>query len=390
MYNKLMKVLFRKSNKYNIGIICIAVLAIIIRLLHLFYNQSFYGDEIALYNNIRDYGYIELLKGLHSVQAAPPVFLLIEKFVFELYKNQTQFIIDFSLRLLPFICGVLSIFAFYKFNKLVLEEKRDRVISFLIFTINTQSVAYCAIFKQYSMELLVAIILLIISFKIIFQNTYKWYYMLIIAFAIWFSYSSVFILLPLFIYILFKKKEVLKQIILPLLISSICLYNFSIKYILSSSYIAMKNCWEGLDIGYIDLYHPTRIFIRFGEFFVFGATTPNKILTIFCGLLIVCLIIMFILSKNKYKYFLVTPILLVISASIFHKYPIVARLILFLWPLISIIIASYHSKFKKTVSLIMCFIAVLSCLYYVPSKYNSDIFQRNQIEYFKGYLNLTQ
>jgi hypothetical protein len=189
---------------------------------------------------------------------------------------------------------------------------------------------------------------------------------------------------------LFRKREYLREIAFPLLASSILLYSFSIKYILSSSYIAMTNCWAGLDFGYINLCHPTRIFIRFGEFFVFGATTPNKLLTIFCGLLIVYLISVFAFSKNKYKFFLLTPILLVIIASILHKYPIVVRLILFLWPIISIIIASYKFKFKKIFLSIVSIISILSCLYYVPNSFSLNLENRNQIEYSKGYLNLYQ
>lgn len=375
-----------KNNSFEFLILFVGIAAIVIRLIHLLYNPLYYGDESALYYNITQFGYSRLLKGLNYVQAAPPGFIAVSKFVYELCKNQTQYIIDLSLRLFPFLCSVLSVFAFWKFDKLIFDNNFQKITAFIIFSMNAQNVVYSAVFKQYSLELLVSIILLIISYKIVFTDKYKWYYAVIIALSVWLSYSSVFIIFPFLIYALIRKKNILKKIVPPLLISSILLWFVSFQSIISTSYIAMKTCWEELGFGYIDFFHPARIFIRFGEFILFGATTPYKILTIFCGLLIIYSIIVFLFSNNKYKLFLISPLFCVIIASVLHMYPIVVRLVLFLLPIISIIIASYNYRFKKVFLGIMLFLTLISALYYVPN-INLSVSQRNHYEQNKGYLN---
>ena len=239
------------------------------------------------------------------------------------------------------------------------------------------------------MELLVAIILYIIAYRIIFENTSKWWYFLLIALSVWFSYSCYFILAPLLIFLLLKNRTVFLKTVIPLIISFATFYSISLRYIISSSYLQMQDCWNGLDFGYLSFSHPLRLFIRTGEFFFWGGTTPYKILTILCGIFIVFLFITYLFSKHdkKLKLYLTTPILLVILASCLHKYPIVARLVLFTYPLLAIILVSYNYKFKKIILTTICFLAITSAIYYTPYSFDKP---RNSIEIQKGYMNIIQ
>ena len=383
---------FLNKNKYNILLILIAVIAVTIRLIHLLNNSMFYGDEVNLLNNVKLLGYKELIKGLDSVQASPPVFLIISKFVYELFKNSSSYTLDLYLRIFPFICGIISLVLFYIFDKKIFENKTQRLIAFLIFAINTQTIAYCTIFKQYTLELLTALALYIIAYDIVFKNKIKWYHPVIMLSSIWFSYSSCFILLPLCIYILIKQKQMIIQMLLPLAVSFAVFYETSFKYVLSSSYHDLINCWNGLEFGYLSIFHPCRTFIRVGEFFLFGASTPHKIATIICGIIILYAMITYLFSKensNIKKGFIITPIILTAIASLLHKYPVVARLTLFLYPLITVILAGYNYKFKRIFITLICICAVATAIYYTPKPSLPDNNSRNIIEYQKGYLDLT-
>ena len=373
------------SDKYLFAIIL--TIGILLRFVILFRNNLMYGDEIALFENIKTLSFSHLFRGLDNIQACPPAFLFLSKLM--LISPTHSYKQDLLLRIFPFIFGTASVFCFWRLCKLVIKDSVVRMLAFLVFTLNTQTIAYCTIFKQYSMELLVAIILYIIAYRIIFENTSKWWYFLLIALSAWFSYSCYFILAPLLIFLLLKNRTVFLKTVIPLIISFATFYSISLRYIISSSYLQMQDCWNGLDFGYLSFSHPLRLFIRTGEFFFWGGTTPYKILTILCGIFIVFLFITYLFSKHdkKLKLYLTTPILLVILASCLHKYPIVARLVLFTYPLLAIILVSYNYKFKKIILTSICFLAITSAIYYTPYSFDKP---RNSIEIQKGYMNITQ
>jgi len=382
--------LLRTAFAFNIILLIIAIFGIVIRLIHLIQNNAFYGDEIALYNNVKDKNYFELLQNLNFTQTSPVFFLFFSKIIFELTNLMPQYSIDLFLRLLPFVCGVLSIFVFYKFINLIFADKIDKICSFILFNFNTQCIAYCAIFKQYSLELLVSLILLIISYNIVFKDVCKLKYIVFISISLWLSFSSIFIVFPLFIFLFIKNKKVFFNTMLPYIINFILLFSVSLKHILSKSFFEMKTCWHSLDFGFFSLIHPQRILIRLGEFFVFGASSPYKIVTSIIGFLIIVAIVSFIFSKSissKNKFFILSPIVLVFCASALEIYPIVARLILFIYPLFVVIMVSYSLKYKKIYISIMLLTAILSTIYYIPA-FKVTENNRNYIEYNKGYLNL--
>ena len=274
---------------------------------------------------------------------------------------------------------------------LILINKSDKIIAFTLFTLNTQCIAYSAIFKQYSLELFISLILFIISYNIIFKNIIKLKYIIFISISLWFSFSSIFLTIPLLIFLMFKNIKDFFKVTIPYIVNFFILFIVSLKDILNKTLFEMNSCWDSLDFGYLSFIHPYRNLIRFGEFFVYGASSPYKIITAFIGLLIILALISFIFNKKcstEKKSFILIPILFVFSASIMKMYPVVVRLILFLYPLFVIIITSYSFKYKKLYLYLMIMITIISSLYYVPNLKLTNSDSRNYIEYNKGYLNL--
>ena len=190
---------------------------------------------------------------------------------------------------------------------------------------------------------------------------------------------------------MFKNVKDFFKVTIPYVVNFFILFIVSLKDILNKTLFEMNSCWDSLDFGYLSFIHPYRNLIRFGEFFVYGASSPYKIITAFIGLLIILALISFIFNKKcstKKKSFILIPILFVFSASIMKMYPVVVRLILFLYPLFVIIITSYSFKYKKLYLYLMIMITITSSLYYVPNLKLTNSDSRNYIEYNKGYLNL--
>ena len=324
---------------YKISLITIFIIGIFLRLFLLFQNNSMFYDEVVLMLNILNKRYIELLGHLDYYQVAPPLFLLATKLLVNIFKTSNLYLQDLIPKLIPFISGILSILAFYKFINLVNKNKFFIFISMFLFLFNPIIINYSVICKQYSIELLVSIILLSIFWRLIFDNISKSKYYIFIAFAPWLSFSSLFIIIPLSILLLFRNKKFFKNTIFSFSLSFVIYYVLYLQNILKQSYSGLNFCWASG--GYFDFTHPTRLPIRLGALY-----SDEKSLALFCGCILLFALCLYLFSKNsilKKVYFLL-PIIFTLLASAFHYYPLLARLLLFLVP-IFIIFISMSNRF---------------------------------------------
>lgn len=327
---------------------------IFLRLYAYFNGLSFWGDEAALALNIMNKSYLELFKGLDYMQVAPPLFLVMSKIL------MLDTFRDFSLRFIPLVSGIVSVPLFYKFMQIFSKKKKVICISTFLFSFNMTAILYCAQFKQYSFELLNALLLFIIFYKIIFKKELKWYYSIIIALSPWFSLSSLFIIGSYFFIILIKNPKSILKIYIPFFFSLLVFYLVSLKFVMNTNYDGMYNWWQN-GYGFVDIKHPLRVIIRVGELFSF-----DKIIAIICGSIILISLIRF----DKKKVFLYLPILLTFVASALKLYPIQARLILFLLPCFVGLIAEYDWKFSKVYIILTCAMSFITAVYYTLNPYN--------------------
>ncbi len=359
----------KKERFYQYGLIAIVFLGILIRCFAYFRNLPFWSDEAALALNIMNKTYLELFKGLDYLQVAPPMFLVMSKFLLETVNPVYDCMRDILLRQISVISGIASIPLFYYLIKLITKNKKEILTGLFLFTFNTTTILYCAQFKQYSFELLISIILMIIFYKIIFEDKDKWYYSLFIALAPWFSLSSLLIIGSYFLMLVWQKPKQTIKLYLPFFVSFLLFYIFSLKPVSAYNYEGMYNCWrDGVGYGFVSLAHPTRIAIRFGGLFSFDKITAECIgffmlLVAFCSI--------FPLNKNKLnkKLYLWLPIFMTFLASAIKLYPIEARLILFLYPLFIIAISEYNLRFRSAILTIACAISLITSVYYTINPY---------------------
>lgn len=340
--------------KYTI--IAIIVLGIIFRLIVYIKGISFWGDEAMLAMNIYERSYPQLFKGLDYLQVAPPMFLVLSKILGTVFN--TDFLRDYALRLIPLVSGIAAIPLFYKFLCEFTKNKMVILLSLFLFSFNMTAILYCAQFKQYSTELLIAIILFTIFYRILYKNDYKWYYSIIISLSPWFSLSSLFIIGSYFFLMIFKNYKSVLKIYLPFCISFCLFYFLYLNDVLKCNYAGMYNWWE-YGYGFVDLRHPLRIVIRFGELFSF-----DKIKAICCGGIMLIVASASIITAKKDRLFLTLPIVFLLLASALKLYPIEARLTLFLLPLFVIIISEYNWKYKKLCLTVLCCISFVTVLFY--------------------------
>lgn len=360
------------------GLFILFLFAILARTYIYLKNQSLWLDEAMLAINFLTLPYKGLIKGLEYMQASPAGFNLINKFLLECFKTDNIYLRDLELRFIPYLSSIFSLPIFLILLKQIFKEEKKVLFGFSLLAINPLAILYAGQCKQYSTEMLITILLLIVFNTI--QNEVKWYYFFIIPLSIWFSYSAFFIIFAGFIALLILKKyKDFCFLLIPFLFSFVIYYLISLKSVFITNYIGMDDFWSR-SFAFMDFNHPTRLFVRFGELFI-----RIKPLAIISGVVAFYSLIRFAINRNNsivLKILVVVPILMTIAASFIHEYPIYARLILFLLPLFIISISDLQGKLSLALKAI---IIAISCFaltnYTIHAKEMSYSYARDIVPY---------
>ncbi|MBV6400310.1 MAG: hypothetical protein CNIPEHKO_00595 [Anaerolineales bacterium] len=211
-----------KLSEKNIAITLLFVGAIL-RLRQYFSGRSLWADEAMLALNIVNRNFAELFKPLEYDQGAPLGFLLVEK-LFNALFGRTELV----LRFFPMLAGLASLWLFYlllmslrggalRQTQDKLRERRSNLLAeseiasgyrprndgvgFLLalalFAFNPQLVYYTSEAKQYIVDVVAALGLLLLAIPI-FQNQFNRKNIILLAIAgilaLWFSHPALFVL----------------------------------------------------------------------------------------------------------------------------------------------------------------------------------------------------
>jgi len=142
--------------------------------------------------NIINKNFTQLLtQPLEYDQAAPLLFLVVEKVSANTFGST-----EYALRLFPFLCGVLSLFLFYRLSKLCLTPKAVP-IALGLFAIAGPVIYYSSEVKPYSSDVAVALLLSCAAVYCVSREVSTREYIAIglLGFAsIWLSHPAVFVL----------------------------------------------------------------------------------------------------------------------------------------------------------------------------------------------------
>ena len=376
--------LLKREKFYKLALISIFAAGILLRIFVYCRNISFWGDEASIALNLINKSYLELFKGLDYLQVAPPGFLILSKFILNIFNPKIDYIRDLLLRFFPFVFSCLSLLVFYKFSKNFIKDKKTLLFASTLFAFNPCAILYAAQLKQYSLELLVSVVLMSLFYRIIITNKIRIADFVLIPLSMWFSLSSLIISASGFIILLFKKSFNFIKLLPAYLLSFVVFYFFSLKSIKQVNYAGMYHWWS-TGYGFFDLRHPMRLFIRFGELFSFDKTSAECL-----GIFFIFLILFSLIFSKKFnllsKVFLSLPILITIILSGLSLYPIEARLILFLLPSFSIIIALNDDwKLRDLLISFFCIASFSASIYYSINPYKFYTSSREVVRWLKNH-----
>jgi len=157
---------------------------------------SLFLDECAIVLKVRSQSCTALSQIVNDNatarnQIAPAGFVYLLKVIMDILGSSEQVV-----RLVPLLCGLGTIAAFYLLSRKMLSGWAQ-VAANLLVCVNQTAILYSAQAKQYSMELMVAVLMLIIGRSILnpsCQSRLFWAGTLMLGILPWFSFSSVFVL----------------------------------------------------------------------------------------------------------------------------------------------------------------------------------------------------
>ena len=326
-------------------IFIIIVCGIIIRLKLILFNQSMWSDECSLYLNISQADYLGFFKPLNWLQVAPPIFMVIEKIIYDLFNNILP--MEITPRLFPFFCSIVTLFIFPFF---VDKVYKNRVITAVI-TFMTAFTPYVANYanevKQYSCELCVSILMFMFFYFFDIRKispTKLVIISFIVAMAPLLSFSSFFIIVAgslIIFHNMYENRKVINFPILflcyfiPLCITEFSIYFLQIKPIFDDKYLELLLYWS--------VTNPCMF--TFSSFYGKFSSTIQELMGAFCNLdyahwhiFFISSMLLLLLNKNKkLAILLLGSLAATIAASFVDVYPFDCRLILFLFPVFAII-----------------------------------------------------
>ena len=139
----------------------LVLIGVILRLWAYLADTALYLDEILLSYSILDLPLVDLLtRPLPLDQVAPLGFLLVERCSVTIFGHN-----EFALRLFPFVCAIVSLILFRRLAERVLTGVGPAVALF-VFAIGFPFIRYAVVVKQYELDVMAAILLMLIAFNL--------------------------------------------------------------------------------------------------------------------------------------------------------------------------------------------------------------------------------
>jgi hypothetical protein len=359
-----------------VTLIVLALLGVFLRVYQYAFNRSLWVDEAMLALNIVDRSFAGLTRPLDYDQVAPIGFLLVQKATVQVLGNS-----DLNLRLFPLAAGVLSIFLMARVSRGYLLGA-GVPIALALFALSRELVYYSSDLKQYSADVLIALLLLFIAYESLHQvEKRRTYVLLAVAgvFALWFSYPALFIILGIAFGLGaselskrdWRRAVPLGLVLLGFLASFALLYLFSLRFLTSDP--SLVDFWRNSFMPMPPWRNWAWLWNAFSDLIRYALALPTGTTISFVVALAVLLlgVISLFVRKWAMALFVVVPLPAVLAASAVEKYPFGGRLLLFALPILFLLMAegversrTILRKLNPWLALAICGLLAIALLYY--------------------------
>lgn len=320
----------------------IVAVGIILRLRQYLANRSLWVDEAGLALNIVNRTFGGLTLPLDYNQGAPIGFLFIEKLIILVLGNH-----DYILRLFPILSGVLSVCLMY----LVASEHfgKSGLFAALLFSISASMVYFSSELKQYSSDVMFALLLTYLGTLCLKQEQAARNFILlglVGIFSIWVSHPAAFILAGIGLLLLVEKlcQKAYSQVTWTLGVGAVWGLTFLMTYIVSLRHLIdnqfLKDYWQSHYMPLPPWAYPDWYKVVFTSLLTNISPNFGKAYLIWgCFVLILIGIASLFLRNWKIALLVTSPFLMASVASAMQRYPLSGRFMHFLFPFVALLIA---------------------------------------------------
>jgi uncharacterized membrane protein YuzA (DUF378 family) len=217
------------KNKWLYANLVVISLGILLRLRNFLGGRSFWLDEIYAVLNFQQYGFFELFQQAEIPQWSPIGFLASTRLLITLFGDS-----EYVYRLIPFVVGCASLFAFYRLANEFLQPATT-LYSNLLFSLSSSLCFYSNEFKPYILDVASGILLAILMLPYM-KNRLTSHAALIIglwgSLFVWFSYTITFVMagigaVVVLRFLLLRDSPSLKNVLLMI---SLWIVSFGVNY----------------------------------------------------------------------------------------------------------------------------------------------------------------
>lgn len=322
----------------------------ILRTMQYSFNRSLWLDESILALNIVNRTFYGLTKPLEYNQGAPLLFLFAQKLVISVFGNS-----DYALRAFPYFASIISlVLVYYVAN--VYAKGIGRAAIAALFSFNSWLIYYSSECKQYSSDVMVALLILYLASRCTATRASKKNILLLTfsgCVSMWLSHPALFVIAGVglgAIADLASKADVdnrgcRRGMLLVWFLNFLLLYVLSFKQLASNP--VLLSYWNEYFMPMPPWSNP----IWFPVMFVKMLTKPLglSVLSV-SSILVIIGCITYLIKKKRMSLIIITPIVLTLLASALKKYPFGDRLLLFAVPFILILIAEGVEQLRNVIA----------------------------------------
>ena len=338
----------KKEQRYRWGERVVLLVSILLCLLLFVQDRSLLLDSLNVARNIGERSFAQLIDPLSYEQSAPLLFLWLSKL-----STLILGVSHYSLRFLPFLAGIVSLFLFADISRKVLRSPFDLIALFWFGT--HQLVArYATEYKQYMVDVFAALLIVWIAVNINEINRKNWW-----AFAlgggmlVWLSMPAVFVLISAIVYLgiveIQKRKSIIPLMSIAAVVGISFLANYMIMLRPTIGSTHMQNFHNDFFLNG-NIFNRSAISHDFGLIIEQARMLVGKSgLAIGTVLISVGISVYILIRQKRFELILLLfPIIGAYGASLLGKYSILERLMLFSLPLtILLVMVGMEFLFQK-------------------------------------------
>jgi len=319
-------------------------------------GRSLWLDEVLIADNLVQRGFVELVREplLHS-QAAPVLWLWLERLAVDVFGTSER-----SLRLVPLLAGLAALGLTLPFARRILPRVLVPV-PVLIIALHPDLIYYSNEVKQYSTDVLVVMVLLLMSFRVRARagdGPPLRRLAAVGAVAIWLSYASIFVLAGISVVIVLRalRDRDLRRAVRMALVLSVWLVSLAASYLLVLRRLTenepLSDYWRfSYPRSVLDL--PAWLFRRWFDL----AQSPLQLTWAWLGLALLGFgLLRLSIQTSRRAALLWAAVPATIAAAALSTYPFAGRLALWLVPVAAVTLAAtlpHHLRAGRTAWLLV-------------------------------------